>query len=71
MAWNYRVIRKDGQLGIHGVYYDESGEIKSYDIEPNAPLGDDLDDLRTRLELMLESLGKEVLDFDRLENDPF
>jgi hypothetical protein len=71
MTWNYRVIKKDGNLGIHGVYYDETGNIKSYDLEPNKPLGDDLDDLRNELELMLEALDKEVFDFDRLENDPF
>jgi hypothetical protein len=71
MTWNYRVIKKDGHLGIHGVYYDEAGKIESYDLEPNKPLGDDLDDLRNVLELMIESLDKEILDFDRLENDPF
>ena len=49
MKWNYRVVKKDGYLGIHGVYYDENGNITGIDQDPNAPLGEELDELRTTL----------------------
>lgn len=68
-CWNYRVIKKDCYLGIHGVYYDDSGKICNWDIDPNALQGSDLKDLRNRLELMLEALDKEVLDFESLDNN--
>lgn len=67
--FQYRVVFKNGQLGIHGVYYDNSGNIRGMDIEPNVPLGYELDNLRHKLELMLKSLDKEILDYDELEAD--
>ena len=67
--YQYRVVFKNGHLGIHGVYYDNSGNIRVMDIEPNVPLGYDLDDLPHKLELMLESLDKEILDYDKLKAD--
>lgn len=69
--WEYRVLFKDRHLGIHSVYYDKNGNIRAMDIDPNVPLGSDLDDLRDRLELMLESLDKEILDYHKLEVDIF
>jgi len=27
MSWNYRVIKKDAEFGIHEVYYNKRGEI--------------------------------------------
>ena len=71
MKWNYRVVKKDGFLGIHGVYYDEDGNVINIDIDPNTYVTEDLDDLRNRLELMLESLDKEIIDFESIKKDPF
>ena len=67
MSWNYRVVKKDGLLGIHGVYYDEKNNIRSADVDPNAPFGEDLEELRSRLELMIESLAEEIIDFETLK----
>jgi hypothetical protein len=67
--YQYRVIFKDGHLGIYGVYCDKNGIIRGMDIYPNVPLGYQLDDLRHKLELMLKSLDKEILDDDKLEAD--
>lgn len=64
--WNYRVIRKNGEFGIHGVYYDENDNIIGYDIEPNVYVGSDLNDLKNTLTLMMEATDKEILDFELL-----
>ena len=66
MPWNYRVVKKDGQLAIHGVYYDADGRINGIDMDANAPFGEDLEDLRGRLELMIESLQKPIVDYDEV-----
>ena len=26
--WNYRVVNKDGYLGIHEVHYDDDGQVE-------------------------------------------
>jgi len=67
--YQYRVISKNGHLGIHGVYYDNSGNIRVMDINPKVPLDYNLDDLRHKLELMIESLDKEILDYDKVKAD--
>ena len=64
MSWNYRVVRKDNQLEIHGVYYDESENIIGIDEDPNFPFGEDLEELENRLYLMTEALKREIIDFD-------
>ena len=67
MGWNYRVIKKDGGCGVHGVYYDEHENITGIDQDPNAPTGESLDQLRTTLELMLEALEKPILDYNQFD----
>ncbi len=59
--WNYRVIKRQDQFGIHSVYYDEQGTVQGWDAEPNVPPGENLDDLRTELVCMLESLDQEII----------
>ena len=66
MTWNYRVVKKDNQLTIHGVYYNEDGKLVSIDEAPNFPYGEDLDELKNRLNLMNESLNKSIVDFETL-----
>ena len=67
MSWNYRVMKKDGCLGVHGVYYDEHGNIEGMDQDPNGPTGESLDHLKTTLELMLEALEKPILDYKEFD----
>lgn len=69
MGWNYRVINKDGSLGLHGVYYDEHDNIEGMDRDPNAPTGENLDELRTMLKLMLEALEKPIIDYQELDRE--
>lgn len=67
MTWNYRVVKKNGEFGVHGVYYNDDDKIVSIDLEPNTYTGSDLEDLRNTIELMLSALDKEVIDFETLE----
>jgi hypothetical protein len=64
MKWNYRVVKKDNQFTIHGVYYDEKSNIVSLDNDPNYPFGEDLEELEDRLKLMQDSLKKAIIDFE-------
>ncbi|GGJ28112.1 hypothetical protein GCM10008938_12780 [Deinococcus roseus] len=63
MPWNYRVIHDEKRkaYAIHSVYYDEDLRIMGTSLEPEAPEGESLEDLRLTLELMLEALGEPVL----------
>ena len=67
MSWNYRVIEKDGGFGVHGAYYDEHENITGIDQDPNVPIGETVDQLRTTLELMLEALKKPILDYKEFD----
>jgi hypothetical protein len=44
--WHYRVIRKAGRYGVHEVYYDDDGEIRSCSEEPVRLEAQSLEDLR-------------------------
>ena len=69
MSWNYRVIRTNyitdpSTFGIHEVYYDEKGMIKSW-TEKAVQIGDleSLEELVDALNLMLEAVEtKKVLE---------
>lgn len=68
MAWNYRVVRKEGELVVYGVYYDGMGSVVACDRDKNAPFGQDIEELKHNLELMIEALNKEILVYEKLEN---
>ena len=75
MHWNYRVIRTSGVYDngqgeesweycqLAEVYYGEDGNITAW-TEPGelSPYGDDLEELRADLGLMLQALERPVLD---------
>jgi hypothetical protein len=71
MSWNYRITNKNGYLGVHGVYYDEHGNITGMDQDPNAPRARNRDELRAMLELMLEALEKPILDYEEVDRKNF
>ena len=68
MAWNYRVVRKNGLLGIHEAYYDASGTVHSLSNDPVSPVYDDVSELKTNLELMLGALNDRIIDFAEFES---
>ena len=59
-------MKKGGYLGVHGVYYDEHGNIQGMDQDPNAPTAETRAELRTMLELMLQALKKPILDYEKI-----
>ena len=68
MGWNHRVMKhKDGEddfFQIHEVYYTEDGEVDGYTLNGVAAGGNTLDELRSELQRMLDSLDKEVLIYE-------
>jgi hypothetical protein len=68
-TWNYGVVKKNGYLGIHEAYYDDTGNIDSLSVEPVSPVYEDLDELKTNLELMADALVKSIIDFARIDSD--
>lgn len=62
MTWNYRVVRCDGQLRIHDVYYGADGRACARHVEPTFVYGESLDELRDQLSLMQEALDLSILD---------
>ena len=67
--WNYRVVKKNGYLGIHEAYYDDSGNVHSLSTEPVSPVYEDLHLLKTNLELMAEALGKSIIDYEQIDSN--
>jgi hypothetical protein len=67
-TWNYRVVKKNGYLGIHEAYYDDSGNIHSLSTDPVSSVFEDLEALKADIELMLHSLGKGIIDFDQIDS---
>lgn len=64
MTWNYRVIRKGKDYGIHEVYYDDDANPVSLSETSVVPVESGVEELRERLELLLEALTKVALEFD-------
>lgn len=76
-VWNYRVIRKEHKsnqknienyvsYGVYEVYYKD-GEPFSCSEEPNYVFGDSLEDLQEVLSMMMDALGRPVLDYETLK----
>jgi hypothetical protein len=67
MIWNYRVVKKHDRVGIHGVYYDDAGGIRSIDENPSTLCDETFDGLRSRWQLMREALNQEIIDFETFQ----
>jgi hypothetical protein len=71
MGWNYRVMKhseKSPETGEVEEWYDDdllvqSDETAGYTVEPIKAVAFNLDDLRWRLEEMLQALDKPVLEY--------
>lgn len=66
-AWNYRVVKKNGYLAIHEAYYDDHGNVRSLSVGPVSPAYEELTELKTTLELMLEAVDQGILDFEEID----
>lgn len=69
--WEYRVMRRAEGIvtkyftfGIHEVYYNKKGEIKTWTSESITPHGGTIEELRSDLRHMSLALKKRVLDYE-------
>ena len=69
MSWNYRVVRREfpewdvTQYGVHEIYYDDEREATSCTEDAIVGGASCVEELRTILNSMLQSLDKEVLEY--------
>lgn len=73
MTWNYRVVRHNNNgfdwLALHEAYYDEDKDNPhSITVTPVSPIGEDINDLRSILGMMIAALEKPVLDYGSFES---
>jgi hypothetical protein len=69
MSWNYRIVKSTFRTEagvtetyrIHEVYYRTDGSIESWSVEPIAPYGEDVAELKTDIIYMLAAFDKPVL----------
>jgi hypothetical protein len=66
-SWDYRVMRKDGQVAIPLVIIEEDGSISGYTGEPVHPRAETPEDLVEDLDRYQRALAKPVLDFATFE----
>lgn len=65
--WNHRVMRVvdefgEESFGIHEVYYASNGSIESWTVDPVAPEGSTLEELKRDYETMARALTMPILD---------
>ena len=66
MGWNYRVLKRDNLFAIYSVYYDDDGKIIACSESPEPAVSEDFEYLRTQLNLMLEAVDKDVVEFETI-----
>ena len=62
MSWNYRII-EDGEgiqkyYSLREVFYNDKNKVRGFSIEPEAPIGDRVEDLIKNIEMMLRDAKK-------------
>ena len=66
--WNYRVVEKKAYDGtfyyqIEEVYYDKNKNINGFG-DARIPFGEEIDDIKFTLEMMLKALDKPVVPYE-------
>jgi hypothetical protein len=70
-TFNYRVLSRDGEVGVYEVYYDEDGKPVISTTDPLVAFTlPTVEDLRYELEAMLRALDEPVLQFDEVNALP-
>lgn len=64
--WNYRVLRRNGYVGIYDTYYDNNNVPNAMSENPCSPEADDIGELREALRMMERALDVEILDYDSI-----
>jgi hypothetical protein len=65
-SFGYRVVRKDGELAIYEIFYDQDGQIASFVMTPLSPATQTIDDLRHELEEMVRALDTPILEYETM-----
>lgn len=75
MTWNYRVLvrecpeTEEEVYAVHEVYYDDSGIPGSCTVNPVAPIGESLDELKTVLQMYSTALEKPLMRYEDFQRD--
>lgn len=73
--WNYRVHKKifrypsgepEEYYSIHEAYYNDEGKLDGWTEKSISPGGSTLEELKNDLEMMLEALNKEIIDWEKM-----
>ena len=78
MSWNYRVIHTvlKGEYGtphqyaVHEVYYNKAGSPISVSVNPIAPVGETLNELKNEMEHYMKALKEPILQFADFKDAP-
>jgi hypothetical protein len=76
MTWNFRIVNKDGNLGIHEVFYDgEPCAFRGLDcvcvatsvtVDPIDVTGENLEDIKDYYNMMGEAFDRPILDYNKI-----
>ncbi len=74
MHWNYRLVKRNGMLGIHEAYYGNNDKVSAVTKDPcRVDMGLDEDDpvkyLRQSLEWMMQAFDRPILDYDQIPEE--
>lgn len=70
MTWNYRVVRKNGYLGIHEAFYTKDKENPvSITVETVAPAGEKPKELKKELKRMLKAFKRPIIEYDSIKEN--
>lgn len=65
MVWNYRIVKStlegEDTYSMREVYYNEEGGVEFITMDPVTICGDDVEDIKSVLDMMAEGLSKPVL----------
>jgi hypothetical protein len=66
MSWEYRVMKRRGELAIYEVYYkgDDDTIVEGYSAEPGFPAAVTIDELRKNCDRYVAAMLKPVLVYD-------
>ena len=72
-TWNHRVMRRVTKYGtyygVHEVYYDSEGKVDGYTMHPVNIAGESVEEIKEYLEMILNCLDKEILDYEEEEKN--
>lgn len=72
-TWNHRVMKRVTKYGtyygVHEVYYDSEGKVDGYTTHPVSVAGESIEEIKQYLEMILNCLDKDILDYEEEEKN--